>query len=394
MDRVKNPFSPGAGSRPPELVGRDAILEDARVACARVKSNRTAQGLMLTGLRGVGKTVLLNEVRRIAQGQGYHPVMIEAYEDKPLGPLLAASLRQLLYEFDRVAGAGDKVKRGLRVLRSFVGALKITTNDITFGLDVEPEKGAADSGDIEIDLPSLFVAVGEAAADRQEAIILLVDEVQYLSEKELGAVIMAMHQVQQRQLPIVFIGAGLPILPALAGNSKSYAERLFRFPVVGPLSAADAAKALREPTLAEGVVFNEDALAEVYRLTEGYAYFVQEWGSQCWNVAAASPITIQSVKAATPAAIAELDKSFFRVRYDRLTPAEKRFLRAMAEVGAGPVRTGDVATVLGVKVTSMGPTRAALIAKGMIYSPAFGDMAFTVPMFDRFMKRSIPGIDA
>jgi hypothetical protein len=320
--------------------------------------------------------------------------MIEAYEDKPLGPLLAASLRQLLYEFDRVAGAGDKVKRGLRVLRSFVGALKITTNDITFGLDVEPEKGAADSGDIEIDLPSLFVAVGEAAADRQEAIILLVDEVQYLSEKELGAVIMAMHQVQQRQLPIVFIGAGLPILPALAGNSKSYAERLFRFPVVGPLSAADAAKALREPTLAEGVVFNEDALAEVYRLTEGYAYFVQEWGSQCWNVAAASPITIQSVKAATPAAIAELDKSFFRVRYDRLTPAEKRFLRAMAEVGAGPVRTGDVATVLGVKVTSMGPTRAALIAKGMIYSPAFGDMAFTVPMFDRFMKRSIPGIDA
>jgi hypothetical protein len=393
MDAVKNPFSPNAGRRPPELVGRDAVLEEVRVACARVKSGRSAQGLMLTGLRGVGKTVLLNEARRIAQDQEYQTVLIEAHEDKPLGPLLAPFLRQVLFEFDRVAGAGDKVKRGLAVLRSFVGTLKITVNDVTYGLDVEPAKGSADSGDIETDLPALFVAVGEAAVDRKSAVILLMDEVQYLSEKELGALIMAMHQVQQRELPIAFVGAGLPILPALAGNSKSYAERLFKFPDIGPLSAADAAKALREPALAAGVVFNEDALAEVFRQTQGYAYFVQEWGAQSWNIAKLSPITPDDIAAATPKAVAELDRSFFRVRYDRLTRGEKRFLRAMAEVGTGPVRTGDVASVLGVKVTSMGPARAALIKKGMIYSPAFGDMAFTVPMFDQFMKRSIPNPD-
>jgi DNA polymerase III delta prime subunit len=390
MDAIKNPFSPGAGSRPPELVGRDAILEDARVVCARVKSNKTAQSLMLTGLRGVGKTVLLNEIRRIAQGLGYDPIMIEAHEEKSLGLLLSPFLRQLLFDYDKVAGAGDKVKRALSVLRSFASTLKITVNDITYGIDVAPAKGAADSGDIEIDLPMLFVAVGEAAADQGKAAILLLDEVQYLSETELGAVIMAMHQVQQRQLPIVFVGAGLPILPALAGNSKSYAERLFKFPDVGPLSEPDAAKALRDPTRAAGVEFQEAALAAVFRLTNGYAYFVQEWGSQCWNIAESSPITVDVVKAATPRAVAELDKSFFRVRYDRLTPGEKRFLRAMAEVGPGPVRTGDVAVLLGIKITSMGPARSSLIKKGMIYSPAFGDMAFTVPMFDEFMKRAIP----
>jgi hypothetical protein len=185
---------------------------------------------MLTGLRGVGKTVLLNEIRRIASAQDYDALMIEAHEEKPLAPLISPYLRQLLFEYDRIAGVGDKVKRALAVLRSFAGALKVTMNDVTYGIDIAPAKGAADSGDIEIDLPTLFIALGDAAIERKKAVILLLDEVQYLSEKELGAVIMAMHQVQQRELPIVFVGAGLPILPALAGNSKSYAERLFKFP--------------------------------------------------------------------------------------------------------------------------------------------------------------------
>ncbi len=344
---------------------------------------------MLTGLRGVGKTVLLNEIRRLAQDQGFDPVMIEAHEEKPLGPLLSPFFRQLLFEYDQIAGAGDKVRRALGVLRSFAGALKITVNNVTYGIDIAPAKGSADSGDIEIDLPALFVAVGEAAADRGRAAILLLDEVQYLSEKELSAVIMAMHQIQQRQLPIAFCGAGPPILPALAGNSKSYAERLFKFPDIGPLSEPDATKALRDPTRAAGVEFEDVALVAILEVTKGYAYFIQEWGSKCWNVADASPITVDHVSQATPLAVAELDRGFFRVRFDRLTPGEKRFLRAMAEVGSGAVRTGDVAELLKVKVTSNGPVRASLIKKAMIYSPSFGDMAFTVPMFDEFLKRTV-----
>jgi hypothetical protein len=255
---------------------------------------------------------------------------------------------------------------------------------------MEPEKGVADSGDLEVDLPNLFVAVGEAAEERRAAIALFIDEIQYFNQKELGALIMAMHKVQQRQLPLVLLGAGLPILPGLAGESKSYAERLFSFPNVGALSETDAAKALREPALATGVVFEEPALAEVFRLTQGYPYFIQEWGYQAWNLAPGSPITLSIVKNASAQAGPRLDANFFRVRFDRLTPSEKNFLRAIAQLGPGPQRTGDIAEVLHVKVTSLGPVRAKLIRKGMIYSPAHGDIAFTVPQFDEFMRRAIP----
>lgn len=390
MDPIKNPFSPGAGSPPPELVGRDPILEQARILLGRVKAKRPEKSMLLTGLRGVGKTVLLNEIERLARAEGYRTLSIEAHEDKPLGPLIAPSLRTLLYDLDRAAGAGDKVKRGLAVLRSFVGALKITYGDVSIGLDIDPEKGAADSGDLEIDLPNLFVAVAEAAEERKSAVALLVDEIQYFSHKELGALIMAMHKVQQRQLPLVLLGAGLPILPGLAGELKSYAVRLFSFPDIGALSQADAAKALREPALAAGVVFEPKALEEVYRLTKGYPYFLQEWGYQAWNLATASPITLKVVQNTTATVIPRLDKNFFRVRFDRLTPSEKNFLRAMAELGPGAQRTGDIADTLNVKVTSLGPVRAKLIRKGMIYSPAHGDMAFTVPLFDEFMIRALP----
>ncbi|MEI6670191.1 MAG: ATP-binding protein [Acidobacteriota bacterium] len=390
MDPIKNPFSPGAGSPPPELVGRDPILEQARILLGRVKAKRPEKSMLLTGLRGVGKTVLLNEIERLAKADGYRTIVVEAHEDKPLGPLLAPYLRSLLYDLDRMAGAGDRVKRGLRVLRSFLGILKLTYEDVSIGLDVDPEQGSADSGDLEIDLPNLFTAVAEAAEERNSAVAVIIDEIQYFNQKELGALIMAMHKVQQRQLPLVLLGAGLPILPGLAGESKSYAERLFSFPDIGALSEQDTAKALDDPAQAAGVAFAAAALQEVFRLTKGYPYFLQEWGYQSWNLATTSPISLQVVQDATATVIPRLDRNFFRVRFDRLTPSEKNFLRAMAELGPGAQRTGDIAATLGVKVTSVGPVRAKLIKKGMIYSPAHGDMAFTVPLFDQFMVRAIP----
>src|SRR5712692_2931282 len=390
MDPIKNPFSPGAGSPPPELVGRDPVLEQARILLGRVKQKKPEKSMLLTGLRGVGKTVLLNEIERMADGDGYRTISIEVHEDKALGPLIAPYLRSLLYDLDRIAGTGDKVKRGLAVLRSFIGTLKLTVGDVSIGLDIDPERGSADSGDLEIDLPNLFVAIGEAAEDRKSAVAIFIDEIQYFSQKELGALIMAMHKVQQLQLPLVLLGAGLPILPGLAGESKSYAERLFSFPNIGALSQEDTAKALQEPAQKAGVAFENAALDEIYRITKGYPYFVQEWGYVTWNLATTSPITLQAVRNVRNTVILRLDENFFRVRYDRLTPSEKNFLRAIAELGPGAHRTGDIAEILKVKITSLGPVRAKLINKGMIYSPAHGDLDFTVPLFDDFMIRAIP----
>jgi hypothetical protein len=394
MDPIQNPFSPGAGSPPPELVGRDPILEQARILLGRIRAKRPEKSMLLTGLRGVGKTVLLNEIERRAKADGYLTVSIEAEEDKPLGPLLAQQLRAVLFELDRIAGAGDKVRRGLRVLRSFMGSLKVTYGDVIITLDVDPEQGSADSGDLQIDLSNLFVAIGDAAEERHAAVAILIDEIQYFNQKELGALIMAMHRIQQRQLPVVLLGAGLPILPGLAGESKSYAERLFNFPDVGALSEADSAKALQEPAQAAGVAFGAGALREIFRLTKGYPYFLQEWGYQAWNLATRSPITKNVVESATAIVIPRLDENFFRVRFDRLTPSERNFLRAMASLGPGAQRTGDIANALGVKVTNLGPVRARLIKKGMVYSPAHGDMAFTVPLFDEFMIRAMPDFAA
>ncbi len=390
MDPIKNPFSPGAGSPPPELVGRGPILEQARILLGRTREKRPEKSLLLTGLRGVGKTVLLNEIERLAKELEYKTIFIEAHEDKPLGALIAPPLRTLLFELNRMAGAGDKARRGLAVLRSFLSGLKVSYGEVTVGLDIDPEPGAADSGDLEVDLPNLFVAVAEAAQERKTAVAVFVDEVQYFNQRELGALIMAMHKIQQKQLPLVLLAAGLPILPGLAGESKSYAERLFSFPDVGALSEADATQALREPARASGVVFEPNALTTVFEYTKGYPYFIQEWGYQAWNLASSSPITRELVQSATQQVVERLDKNFFRVRFDRLTPSEKNFLRTMADLGAGPSRTGDIAEALGVKIASIGPLRAKLIKKGMVYSPAHGEIGFTVPLFDEFMVRAIP----
>jgi hypothetical protein len=390
MDEIKNPFSPGAGSPPPELVGRDQTLEEARILLGRVKLKRPEKSMLLTGLRGVGKTVLLNEMERMAKKEGYETIFIEAHEDKAMGPLMIPYLTRLLFSLDLLAGTNNKVKRALAVLRSFIGAIKLTVQDVTFGIDIEPERGSADSGDLEIDLPNLFIAIGEAAEDRKCAVALLIDEIQYFKQKELGALIMAMHKIQQRQLPLVLFGAGLPFLPGLAGESKTYAERLFNFPNIGALSKEDAMKALRGPVQAAGITFEPPALEEIFRLTKGYPYFLQEWGYQTWNIAKASPITLDTVHEATKLVIPRLDQNFFKVRFDRLTPGERKFLRAMAELNSDTHRIGDVADLLRVKVSSLSPVRASLIKKGMIYSPAYGDMAFTVPLFDEFMIRSMP----
>ncbi len=390
MDYKCNPYSPGAGSPPHELVGRNDIISQATILLARLLRKRPEKGLLLTGLRGVGKTVLLNEIQRIARSMGYRTCKIEAVEDKPLGVLLAPKLREILYDLDRSAKLSDKVQRGLRVLGSFLNALRVTHNEITYGLDLELERGTADSGDIEVDLPSLIVAIGEAAEERSTGVALFVDEVQYFSPKELSALIMAMHEVQQLQLPVALVGAGLPTLPALAGESKSYAERLFDFPVVDALCPEDAATALQQPAVAEGARFLDEALDEVYTKTHGYPYFIQEWGYQIWNHAKNSPFTRQDAITAHSAVVRRLDTSFFRVRFDRLTASEKRFLRKMAELGPGPHRIAEVAVSMGVKVTSLGPVRAQLIKKGMVYSPSHGDIAFSVPLFDEFMKRAMP----
>jgi hypothetical protein len=390
MNPLTNPFSPGAGNQPPELAGRSELLRRVEILLARTKAGRSEQSMFMVGLRGVGKTVLLNKVREMAQAQGYQALLIEAHESKALPNLLLPSLRQTLFALDRMQNVSQKVKRGLRVLRSFIGAVKVKVGDAEFGLDIDPETGSADSGDLEADLAELFVAVGEAAADRQTAVAIIIDELQYMTELEMSALIMATHRVSQRNLPLVLIGAGLPQLVGLAGKSKSYAERLFTYPEVGALSLADASLALQGPVATQGVSFTSEALAEVFRVTQGYPYFLQEWGYQSWNMAGQSPIDADLIRQTTIASTARLDQSFFRVRFDRLTPREKDYLSALAELGAGNQRSGGVAERLGVKVQTIAPLRSSLIKKGMIYSPAHGDTAFTVPLFDQFMLRTMP----
>jgi AAA ATPase-like protein len=390
MDPIQNPFSPGAGSPPPELAGRAPLLDQARITLGRVKAGRSERSFFLVGLRGVGKTVLLNKIRALAVELDYRAVLIEAHEGKALAELLMPALRQLLISLDRMATISQKAKRGLRVLRSFFNGVKLKYHDIEIGIDVDPEPGVADSGNLEADLGEVFVALGEAAAERQTAVALIIDEMQYLSEEELSALIMAVHQISQRQLPLLVVGAGLPQLVALAGRSKSYAERLFQFPEVGALQPADAADAVQEPVQEQGVEFTPEALQEVITQTKGYPYFLQEWGYQVWNLATHSPIGIDVVRRATHESIRRLDANFFRVRFDRLTPREKDYLRALADLGDTAQRSGDIAERLHVKVQSIAPVRNGLIKKGMIYSPAHGDTAFTVPLFSEFMKRIMP----
>lgn len=391
MDPVRNPYAPGAGTPPPELAGRDELREAVRIAIARVRLGLPTKSVLMVGLRGVGKTVLLDRLRDDAEASGVQTIRIEAPEKRSLPSLIAPQLRQALLRLSLNEKAKVLAQRGLRALAGFAKGLKFKYQDIEVGYDLEPEPGLADNGDLEHDLPDLMEAVGAAAKSADTALVIFIDELQYVAENELAALITAMHRAAQRKLPIALVGAGLPQLRGRMGEAKSYAERLFDFPEVGPLPEQAARVAIVKPAEAHGVVYDEAALTQILRLAKGYPYFLQEWGKHAWETADASPIELADVDKATTVAVAALDESFFRVRLDRLTPAEKKYLRAMAELGPGPHRSGDVAECLKRKVTSLGPSRNSLIAKGMIYSPSHGDTAFTVPLFDEFMKRIMPG---
>ena len=388
MDPVANPFAPGAGSRPPALAGRDELLETASIALQRIQIGRHAKSMMLLGLRGVGKTVLLARIGELAESLGYLTAVIEAPEDRRLAALLVPKLRRILYRISGKEKARVMGNHALGALRNFASAFKVSYAEFEVG--VMPEPGLAASGDLETDLTDLLVAIGETARAADQPAAILIDEVQYLNDEDLRALIVALHRISQKALPILMFGAGLPQLAALSGEAKSYSERLFDFPGVGPLDENATWDAVRVPIEDAGAEIDDDALAEISGRTEGYPYFLQEWGAHSWNVASKSPVTRQDVVSASGKATAALDASFFRVRFDRLTPREQDYLRAMAELGPGPHRSGEVAAKLGIAVTSAGPLRTGLIRKGMIWSPSHGDTAFTVPMFDQYMFRAMP----
>jgi hypothetical protein len=341
---------------------------------------------MPVGLRGVGKTVLLNRFSEMAERENFAPAFIEATEAGNFATLLAVPLRKILLELDR-GPVSRAVTRALRVLKSFTLQLPDGTS---IQIDPEPLLGQADSGNLSSDVTDLFVALGEAARDRGKGVLIAVDEVQYLSRSELSSLIVAIHRTTQLDLPLVLVGAGLPQLPGLAGEARSYSERLFEFPEIGPLDPDEAGAALELPARELDVSFAAEALDALVRESLGYPYFLQEWGYHVWNHALTSPIPAGDVKAVRSVVLSALDRDFFRVRLDRLTPKEREYLRAMAELGPGPHRSGDIAAKLGVRVESVAPRRSGLIKKGMIYSPAHGDTAFTVPLFDELMRRVMP----
>lgn len=391
MDPVTNPYAPGAGTPPPELAGRDDLLRAVDIATQRIRAGRPAKSVLMVGLRGVGKTVLLDRMRDIAEAAGLHTLRMEAPEGRSLPAILAPQLRQALLRLSRSERARELGRRALRALAGFAKSLKVKYEDIEVGIDLDPEPGLADNGDLEHDLQALLESAGRAAQAGGTALLLFIDELQYVEEEQLASLITALHRCAQQQVPVMLVGAGLPQLPGRMGRARSYAERLFDFPFVGPLDEVSVRAALEVPAAGLGVAYAPEAIALILAETLGYPYFLQEWGKHAWDAADASPITLEDVRSASITVTAAMDEGFFRVRFERLTPAEKRYLRAMAELGPGPHRSGDIAILLGRKVTSLGPTRNQLIAKGMVWSPSHGDTAFTVPMFDRFMRRIMPG---
>ena len=386
MDRLANPYRPGAGTQPAALVGRDMMIDDFGVTLRRALDRRPGKSCMLLGLRGTGKTVLLNRFMEIAGQEGARTAFVEASDSGSFSQLLAIRLRRILLQLAE-GPVRRAAARALGALRSF--ALHLPDGS-AISVGVDPAPGLADSGVLSEDLADLLVTAGEAAADSDSGIVLAVDEAQYLRGDEMGATIGAIHRTTQLNLPVVLVAAGLPQLRASAGQARTYTERLFSFPEVGALTPDDARDALVLPAEAQRARFEPPAIESIIAESRGYPYFVQEWGYHAWNAAPGDLITLHDVNAASRSVTDTLDRDFFRVRFDRLTPKERVYLRAMAELGPGPHRSGDIAAELGVRVQSVAPRRSALIAKGMIYSPAHGDTAFTVPLFDDFLRRTIP----
>lgn len=382
---AQNPYNPGAGTPPPELAGRDPLIEQANLAIERVKNGRPSKSFVMLGLRGVGKTVLLNEFERTAEMQSCQTAMLETDPDKPLAQQLAPKLHRILLRLDRIKKAGADMQAAFGALRAFASVFKVQLGDLEFGLSTTQA-----TGDLTIDLTDLFLAIGEAAKKRETAVVILIDEIQYIQKSDLSALIMALHKISQRQLPLLLFGGGLPQLAKLAGDARSYAERLFDYPPIGPLDPAAARRALTAPAEREQVNYTSDALDYVAEQTGNYPFFLQVWGSHCWEAAVKSPITLADAKKATAAAIAALDEGIFKVRLARLTERQKAYARAMAEFGAEPANSTEVANVLGLSVSQSAPIRDELIKKGMAYSPERGLIGFTVPKFDEFMRRAIP----
>ncbi|HBK07085.1 MAG TPA: AAA family ATPase [Acetobacteraceae bacterium] len=385
MDPYRNPFAPGAGSRPPELAGRDNILDAAKISCGRAMQGRSARSIMLLGLRGTGKTVLLNEIGRNAEQERLLVSKVEAPEGESLARLLYPEMRKVMRSLSGVEAAKQLATRGLRGLRSFASIFKVEMAGVEVG--VEPEPGLADTGDLQYDLPDLFTLIGKAAKAAGRGWILLIDEVQYLSEVDLSALIVSLHRMSQEGLPVLLVGAGLPQVARLAGEAKSYAERLFQYPGVGALDVTSAKKAVEKPIVDEEATITPTALDLIIERTKGYPFFLQEWASVIWNNAEGPEITFADADNSYVETLAALDEGFFKVRIDRLTRAEVQFVKAMAKLGDGPYAMADITQELKRTQKSLGPTRASIISKGMIYSTDHGYLDFTVPLFAEFMRR-------
>ena len=383
-----NPYAPGAGTIPPYLAGRNELVEEVEVECDRCRRGLSYRGQMFVGLRGVGKTVLLNKLSLDAEANNYWSIFIETPENRSLPSILAAPLRNMIVSSTITSRATNLGKRCLGVLGGFIKAMKVKFDDVEFSLDIGNERGA-DTGDLENDLTQLLFSVGEVAKKERTAIVLFMDEIQYIEKNQFACLILALHRCTQRQLPVILVGAGLPQVLALAGRAKSYAERLFEYPKIGELDREAAIQAIVDPAHKAGVEFREDALEEILKKTQCYPYFIQEWGKHCWKVSQRSPITLENVVKATDLALGQLDNGFFRVRFDRCTPLEKSYLMAMAQLEAGFKKSGDIAQLMGKSSQQTAPVRAKLIAKGMIYAPAHGDNRFTVPLFGEFMNRAM-----
>jgi len=390
MDPRKNPYAPGAGTKPPALVGRDAQIEAYDILLDRLENGYAEQSMIITGLRGVGKTVLLDVFREIAEKRRWATVEWEVEKNSPFGSRMSSHVRRALLQIAPKARWNERIRRAASILRSFTMTFN-PDGAVTAGIDVEALAGAGDSGEISEDLTDLFTAVGEAARDMGVGVIFLLDEIQYLASEELEALIMALHKCARRSLPITLVGAGLPQIPRLAGEAKSYSERLFRFPIIDRLDQeTDARDALVRPARELGVEYESGAVDQVVAYTQGYPYFLQEYGKLLWEEASRSPIRCQDAKEVLPLVEARLDESFFRVRADRTTELELKYLRAMAEVGPCPQRASDVAARIGRTTQQVGPIRSRLIDKGLLYTPGYGYAAFTVPQFDRYMVRHHP----
>jgi hypothetical protein len=393
VDPIRNPYAPGAGQRPPELAGRDRELEQFEITLQRVAAGRPDRSMVLSGLRGVGKTVLLNALRSQAVNRAWGTGKVEARPDQSIRVPVAQAVHAAVREVAHRHRDPDRVEEVTGVLKAF--ALRTAPEDRkgmrwTPPVDAVATRGRADSGDLELDLAELFTDVARLAQDLGVGIALFVDEMQDIAGPELGALCGASHEISQQAAPLLVVGAGLPHLPVALAASKSYAERLFRYVSVDRLPRAMADRAWRLPAATEGVDFDQEALDELYRMTDGYPYFVQAYGKVTWDAALGSPIRVSDVLEAAPHAQAELAVGFFGTRFERATPAERDYMTAMADLGAdagdAAITTADVARLLARKPQSLSPARDGLIKKGLVYSAERGRVAFTVPHFGQFLR--------